>query len=247
MHSLKKTIAFFLVLALVVQVLPTSIFAVDANSNRCLNQEKNTAESKDQAAKVDESKQQAPTVVGEVANLRGETEKHFRLNDGSFIAVDYGMPVHFTEDGGSSWQDIDNTLVLSQNDAASKQQAMWQNVGEPSYTAKNGKNSHSFASDFRSGTLFTAQTDSYGLRMALTDSNMQGETFASEDEAMNAKIAEQVKDGIPATGQTCYTTTRPISVSLASSRKSITPVTPRQSISLLRSTARWTAGSIPPE
>ena len=195
MHSLKKALALFLVLALIVQVLPLSIFAVDTAARGLVNQEQKNAASKEQAAKENESKQQSQTVVGEMTDLRSETEKHFRLDDGSFIAVDYGMPVHFTEDGGNHWKEIDNTLVLSQNSAAGKQQAMWQNVGESSYTAKNGNNSHSFASDLRSGTLFTAQTDSYGLRMSLTDSNTQGETLASVDEAKDAKIAEQVKDG----------------------------------------------------
>ena len=35
-------------------------------------------------------------VVGEVTEHRGEGEKHFRMEDGSFLAVNYRVPVHYT-------------------------------------------------------------------------------------------------------------------------------------------------------
>ena len=53
-------------------------------------------------------------VVGEVTEHRGEGEKHFRMEDGSFLAVNYGVPVHYTLDG-ETWEDIDNTLTLQES------------------------------------------------------------------------------------------------------------------------------------
>ena len=50
-------------------------------------------------------------VVGEVISERTERTKTFRLSDGSYIAADYGRPVHFFED--DVWVDFDNTLVDS--------------------------------------------------------------------------------------------------------------------------------------
>ena len=50
-------------------------------------------------------------VVGEVISERTERTKTFRLSDGSYIAADYGRPVHFLED--DVWVDFDNTLVDS--------------------------------------------------------------------------------------------------------------------------------------
>ena len=41
------------------------------------------------------------TVLGEVENLRTEGEKHFRMSDGSFMAVSYGMPVHYQDEDGN--------------------------------------------------------------------------------------------------------------------------------------------------
>ena len=45
-----------------------------------------------------------------MTDRRGESEKHFRMNDGSFTAVDYGAPVHFTEDDGETWNAL-STIV----------------------------------------------------------------------------------------------------------------------------------------
>ena len=45
----------------------------------------------------------------EVKELREEGVKHFRLEDGSYIAAAYDLPVHYLDDDGE-WRDIDNRL-----------------------------------------------------------------------------------------------------------------------------------------
>lgn len=50
-------------------------------------------------------------VVGEVISERTERTKTFRFSDGSYVAADYGRPVHYLED--DVWVDFDNTLVDS--------------------------------------------------------------------------------------------------------------------------------------
>lgn len=45
----------------------------------------------------------------EVIELRDESVKHFKLEDGSYVAVQYDTAVHYL-DGNGRWQDIDNTL-----------------------------------------------------------------------------------------------------------------------------------------
>ena len=50
--------------------------------------------------------------IYELESLREESVKHFRLEDGSYIAVQYSNPVHTLDDNGK-WQDIDNTLSSS--------------------------------------------------------------------------------------------------------------------------------------
>ena len=166
MSSFKKLLALFLVLALVFQVIPFSTFAEAKEAAKQTAQE--TGEQiADQASKETDSasKQLGQTVVGEVTSLRGQSEKHFRMDDGSFIAVDYGMPVHFSEDNGATWLDIDNTLVLNQTTETGRKQAA--NVA--GYKAVNGENAHSFAADLRSGFLFSAQSGSHSLFFSLAD------------------------------------------------------------------------------
>ena len=48
-------------------------------------------------------------VAFEEASLRSERVKHFRMGDGSYVAVQYDVPVHH-RDADGRWQDIDNTL-----------------------------------------------------------------------------------------------------------------------------------------
>ena len=40
---------------------------------------------------------------------RTQKEKHFKLSDGSYLAVQYNEPVHFLSEEGT-WRDFDNTL-----------------------------------------------------------------------------------------------------------------------------------------
>lgn len=101
------------------------------------------------------------------------------------------MPVHYSEDGGKSWNEIDNTLVLSGGGESSRMQAMGQAAQERSYTAKNGESAHSFASDLRSGFLFSAQNGSHGLRMSLSDPYKAGDASFSREDASETGAAAQ--------------------------------------------------------
>ena len=82
-------------------------------------------------------------ILGEVEALRTESQKHFRLSDGSFAAVAYDSPVHYVDSDGQ-WQDIDNTLIRSQgayvaeNGLERKAYAATLNQGEPLFTASYG-------------------------------------------------------------------------------------------------------------
>lgn len=51
-------------------------------------------------------------VAFEEASLRSERVKHFRMGDGSYVAVQYDVPVHH-RDADGRWQDIDNTSSRS--------------------------------------------------------------------------------------------------------------------------------------
>ena len=158
----KRIISILLVLGLLIQILPTSVFA-----------EGDTSDAPPTESIEMDIEDSGKVVLGELTDRRGENEKHFRMNDGSFVAVDYGAPVHFSADGGETWEDIDNTLALSRGDAEL-------------YVAENGDSVRSFASNLRDGRLFTVVNGDYGIRMGLaaetdnTDCETRN-TFASAE------------------------------------------------------------------
>ena len=57
----------------------------------------------------EQSTEPAP-ILTEVPELREENVKHFRLEDGTYLAAQYEQPVHYEDNG--EWKDIDNTLSL---------------------------------------------------------------------------------------------------------------------------------------
>lgn len=57
-------------------------------------------------------------IVGEEVGMRGEREKHYRLEDGSYVAAQYSSPVHYMDEDGN-WADIDNTLVYEAGESDS--------------------------------------------------------------------------------------------------------------------------------
>lgn len=91
----KKALSMFLAILMIVTALPLSIFAADIDS---------TPQTSDDDYSLNLVKN-----AFEVEDLRSETVKHFRLEDGSYIAAQYDKPVHYQDDDGN-WQDIDNTL-----------------------------------------------------------------------------------------------------------------------------------------
>ncbi len=139
----KRMISIVLVLALLVQILPTYVFA-----------ENDASDTPPAEAVETETGEPGKVVLGEMTDRRGESEKQFHLNDGGFVAVDYGAPVHFTMDDGETWNDIDNTLAPSRDDAEL-------------YVAENGDSVRGFASDLRTGRLLAVSDGAYGLRFGL--------------------------------------------------------------------------------
>ena len=140
----KRMISIVLVIVLLIQIVPFSALAENKTSELATLAE-------DDAPKI---MGQEMVVLGEMTSQRAESEKHFHLNNGNFAAIDYGAPVHYTADGGETWNDIDNTLVLSRDDAEL-------------YIAENGDSIRGFASNLRDGRLVTVANGDYSIQMGL--------------------------------------------------------------------------------
>lgn len=101
------------------------------------------------------------------------------MEDGSFIAVDYGVPVHYALDE-ETWADIDNTLILQSAGASAASTSTAQPMQIPQqYTAVNGDDAKTFAGNLATGFLFSAQRGQSGVQMSLLDGWMAGRNRTS--------------------------------------------------------------------
>lgn len=162
--SWTRLLAFVLVLAMMFQMLPVQALALDG-VNSAANQE-------------DEPDGEEPyslTVLGEVESLREEKIKHFRLSDGSFVAVSYGMPVHY-QDGDGQWQDIDNSLLLEADTLKTA------NKSAPT----------AFSENLTGGDIFTATQGDFSVSMSLLDS-VEPVDMTPGKVSMEAQAQEQIE------------------------------------------------------
>lgn len=107
-------------------------------------------------------------IVGEAYDARDEFQKDYRLSDGSFIAVEYGVPVHYEEDG--EWQDIDNRLEPI---------AMYD--GTDVYQTVNGDVSQSFSASLADGSIMASSSGDSMLSVSLWDGGSSEEKPAVVD------------------------------------------------------------------
>ena len=99
-HSAKiRILSFVLTLLLIFYIVPMSVFAETADSG-----------GSDNAVETSDTEAGIVKEVFEVTELREESVKHFKLEDGSYLAAAYNSPVHYKDEDGA-WQDIDNRLL----------------------------------------------------------------------------------------------------------------------------------------
>ena len=156
MSKFGRILSLILVVAMLVQLLPVSVFA----------QESNTADpdeidviglAEDYFETPEESLKNAK-ILFEEEELREENVKHFRLDNGSYIAVQYGNPVHYEEDG--EWVDYDNTLHGV---------SAFNGTGVSHYTVTNGDSTRVFAADANAEVLLALQKGEYSLSLTPVD------------------------------------------------------------------------------
>ena len=54
--------------------------------------------------------EEQPSVLFEMENLREQSSKQYRLSDGTILAAQYGMDVHYEDENGE-WAEIDNRFL----------------------------------------------------------------------------------------------------------------------------------------
>lgn len=145
-----RILSVILVLAMLIQMLPVQTFAETTSAS----------------AAVDVAEGQAEvTVLGEVEELREEDTKHFRLSDGSFVAVSYGLPVHYEDENGD-WQDIDNSLTME--------------ASTDTYQLDHSDVAVAFSHSLADGTVLTASKGNVSISMALLDTEQADQMISGD-------------------------------------------------------------------
>ena len=173
----QRILAFVIVMTMLFEFLPMTSFAVEDGSVP------NSG-----ATSVSESASTELSVIGEVPELRDATTKHFRLSDGSYAAVEYGIPIHFQGED-NAWVEIDNTLTYT-------------NV-EGMYMSENGTEERGFADTLYLGQpVFVTQQDGYQVELSLmqqeeavdempVDENTPESEENVDDEAADSALEEE--------------------------------------------------------
>ena len=107
--------------------------------------------------------------VYEVTELREESVKHFRLEDGSYVAMAYDAPVHYAGSDGS-WVDIDNRL----SDVDSE------------YSTSNARIKFS-KKITGNGTLFTLHENNTKITLSLIDAVKKTEGRVTRDHSTDER------------------------------------------------------------
>ena len=170
-----RVLSILLVLALLMQMVPAKALAV--TNETFITETAETAE--------------PVTIVGEEESLRSETGKHFRMSDGSNIAVSYGIPVHYQDEDGI-WQDIDNEPVRT-----------YSARGTDYYTLTNDALTTAFSADLSESRLLTSVYDDLSVSVLLAqqgfDPDATAEVTAADVSALNVQGGEgwTAEDVIP--------------------------------------------------
>jgi len=121
-------------------------------------------------------------VLGEGVDSRTESSKTFRMSDGSYVAADYGKPIHYSDDNGD-WQDYDNTLSYS--DAVDSEDIAGYGTLESDISIKLANNSNS-------GNLLKIQMNGYKISLSLPDANkskaleLYPQTTVADDDSLDS-------------------------------------------------------------
>jgi len=115
MKHMRKALALILTVLLLTQI-PVEVFGriVSSQTSQIPVEE---ILSEDFLSDSTDDSEPEPSIVGEVTEKREENVKVFRLDDGSFLAAEYLVPVHYQNEAGE-WVDYDNSLEIAANPSA---------------------------------------------------------------------------------------------------------------------------------
>lgn len=176
MKTWRSIVSLLLILVFALELLPLSSFAEESN-DLTATEAVETAQPVEQSAS-DAVSTDEPYVVSEVEELREEAVKHFRMSDGSFLAVQYVTPVHY-KDENDQWQEIDNTLIEKNG----------------KLVTKYGNVEKTFSQTLSDGKLFDVKVGDYSLGMSLmSPGGKTGDVVMAAEDSEQADLPTTAQD-----------------------------------------------------
>lgn len=169
----KSLLSLVLVFAIVLQLMPASVFAAKGENGISDGETVSSGETV-----IDSGESVCTEIQFEDVSLREESVKHFRKADGTYLAVQYDAPVHYLDDEGS-WQDYDNTLrplATARSGEASE------------YRVENGDSLRIFAAQADAEQLLTFQKGDYSL--TLSPAETANDAVVSQEHSTAEDISE---------------------------------------------------------
>ena len=125
----------------------------------------------------EEDSSEEPQILFEVEGLREEGTKQFRLSDGTIMAAEYGMDVHY-KDENDEWQDIDNRFRYEAADGD----------GPEGFVTAEGAVQFKFAPEISDGEVVRATSGEYSVGFSLRSGRGEdgSEAILEEDGAAGA-------------------------------------------------------------
>ncbi|MCL2513112.1 MAG: DNRLRE domain-containing protein, partial [Oscillospiraceae bacterium] len=186
MKKVVKGLSLFLMAALLVQVAAPAVFGIgggdgevtvpildDGNGIAC-----DEFDFSEPPGYNKEETELSP-IVGEDSSLRNDANtRHYRLENGTYVAASYSSPVNYEEDG--VWKDIDNTLSLS-NERLSA-------TGKAAYAPNANAFPVSIPQDFAGGQKITLENKGHAVGFGVSANNadvsLQSEAVLTDVEAL---------------------------------------------------------------
>ena len=115
-------------------------------------------------------------IVSEITENRDKYTKHFRLDDGTFMAVNYVVPVHYKTKSGK-WVEYDNSLVKENVETSS-------NEDETKYSNKKSNIDVDISTNSKEDELVSLNTSKGNISWKYVDSNNSKAKVVNENEKL---------------------------------------------------------------
>lgn len=172
--QIKMFFSFAILLAIVGQIMSVTAFAVEEKSSSSASTVSYSGTNSDHG----------PEIVEELAALRTENEKHFRMSDGSYAVMQYMNAVHYKDSDGN-WKDIRNTLSSGTY------------RGQSAYTLQAGNVSKAFTASVESAFVFCVERFDCALELCPYGKSIK---FEPADNDYDIEVGEPGVNQITETG-----------------------------------------------